>query len=83
MNRISPLYLHGIFSFAIDVTGHSGRNVHRFFPRVRTNYGKQSLAYSIWNRLSDALYGVKTLRNCIIICNFYACMLSFLCVCCS
>ena len=46
VNNISPSYLHHTFSFAVDVTGHSGRNQHRLFVfRVRTNYGKRSLAY--------------------------------------
>ena len=31
VNRISPPYLHGVFSFAVDVTGRSGRNVHRLY----------------------------------------------------
>ena len=36
-NRISPPYLHDFFSFAVDVTGRSGRNQHRLFvPRVST-----------------------------------------------
>ena len=60
VNKISPPYLHGCFSFAVDITGHPGRNVHRLFvPRVKTNYGKQSLAYRdtvIWNQLSSAIY---------------------------
>ena len=39
-------HLHDTFSFAVDITGHSGRNVHRLFvPRVKTNYGKQLLTY--------------------------------------
>jgi len=41
VNRIFPPYLHDIFSFAVDVTGRSGRNQHRLFvPRVNTDYGK-------------------------------------------
>jgi len=37
VNRISPPYLHEIFSFAVDVTG---RNQHGLFvPRVNTDYG--------------------------------------------
>ena len=28
VNRISPPYLHGVFSFAVDVTGRSSRNVY-------------------------------------------------------
>jgi len=46
VNNISPSYLHNTFSFAVDVTGRFGRNHYRLFvPRVRTNYGKQSLGY--------------------------------------
>ena len=46
VKKISPPYLHDTFSFAVDITGHSGRNVHRlFFPRIKTNYGKQLLTY--------------------------------------
>ena len=46
--------LHDTFLFAVDVTGRSGRNQHVLFvPRVRTDYGKQSLAYrgtTFWNK---------------------------------
>ena len=67
LNKISPPYLRGIFSYAVDVTGRSGRNLHRLFvPSVRTNYGKQSLAYrgtAIWNRLPKALYSAKTVNG--------------------
>ena len=66
VNRISPPYLHGVFLFAVDVTGRSSRNVHRLYvPSVRTNFGKWSLAFrgtAIWNRLPPALYGAKTVR---------------------
>ena len=51
----------------MDVTGRSGRNLHRLFvPSVRTNYRKQSLAYrgtAIWNRLPKALYSAKTVNG--------------------
>jgi len=64
VNNISPSYLHNTFSFAVNVSGRFGRNQHRLFvPRVRTNYGKRSLAYRgtvIWNRLPPALYSAKT-----------------------
>ena len=67
LNKISPPYLHGIFSYVVDVTGRSGRNLHRLFvPSVRTNYGKQSLAYrgtAIWNRLPKAQYSAKTVNG--------------------
>jgi len=53
---VNSPYLHDIFSFAVDVTGRSGRDQHRLFvPRVYTDYGRWSLAYSgttIWKRLS-------------------------------
>jgi len=67
VNKVSSPYLHGYFSFAVDVTGHPGRNVHRLFIlRVKTNYGKRSLAYMgavIWNRLSSAIHSAKTLKE--------------------
>ena len=44
VNKISPPYLHDKFSFAVDVTDHSGRNVHRLFVlRVTNNYGKHAV----------------------------------------
>jgi len=64
VNNISPSYLHNTFSFAVNISGRFGRNQHRLFvPRVKTNYGKRSLAYGgtvIWNRLPPALYSAKT-----------------------
>ena len=67
VNKISPPYLHEVFSFAVDVTGRSGRNVHRLYvPSVRTNFGKRLLVYrgtAIWNRLPPALYGAKTVSE--------------------
>ena len=67
VNRISPPYLHGVFSFAVDVTGRSSRNIHGLYvPSVRTNFGKLSLAYrgtAIWNRLPPALYSAKTVSE--------------------
>ena len=39
LHRISPPYLHDIFQFSKDVTGHLSRNVNRLFvPRVFINY---------------------------------------------
>ena len=53
-----------IYSFAVDIAGRSVRNQQRLFvPRVRTNYGKWSLAWrgtAIWNRLPPAFYGAKS-----------------------
>ena len=51
----------------MDVAGHSGKSVPRLFaPSVRTNYGKQSLAFrgtATWNSLPKALYGAKTVNE--------------------
>ena len=59
--------MQGLFSYAIDVTGRSGRNPHRLYvPRIRTNYGKRSLRYRgtlIWNRLSAMLYNATSVRQ--------------------
>ena len=64
VKKISPPNLHDIFTFTVDVTSYSDRNQHRLFvPRVRTNYGKWSLAYratTIWNRLPPAVYSART-----------------------
>jgi len=45
LHGISP-YLHDIFQFLRNATGHLSCNVNRLFvPRVFTNYGKQSFYY--------------------------------------
>ena len=45
LHRISPPYLHDIFQFSKDVTGHLSRNVNRLFvPRVFINYGKRTFS---------------------------------------
>ena len=84
VNRISPPYLHGVFSFAVDVTGRSSRNVHRLYvPSVRTNFGKRkrSLAYTgaqpsgtDYHQHFMVLKLCQNLRNCIACCNFVLCM---------
>ena len=46
LHRLSPPYLHDIFQFSKDITGHVSRNINRLFvPRVFTNYGKRSFFY--------------------------------------
>ena len=46
LHQISPPYLHNIFLFSKDITGHVSRNSNRLFvPRVFTNYGKRSFFY--------------------------------------
>jgi len=65
VKKISPPYLHDTFSFAVDVSGRSGRNQHSLFvPGVKTNNGKWSLAYRAQpfetDYISPALYSAKT-----------------------
>jgi len=44
LHNVSPTYMRGLFSYATDVTGRTGRNPHQLYvPRIRTNYGKRSL----------------------------------------
>jgi len=41
LHNVSPFYLQGLFSYAIDVTSYNGRNPHRLYvPGIRTKYGK-------------------------------------------
>ena len=43
LHQLSPPYLHNIFQFSREITGHVGHNINRLFvPRVFTNYGKRS-----------------------------------------
>ena len=60
------LHMQGLFTYATDVTGHTGKNPHRLYvPRIRTNYGKRSLQYwgtLIWNRLTVELYNATSVR---------------------
>ncbi|XP_065895816.1 uncharacterized protein [Dysidea avara] len=46
LHKLAPDYLHGIFEYAVNVTGRISRNAHCLFvPQLRTNYGKRSLYY--------------------------------------
>jgi len=73
-----PPPLHNTFSFAVDVTGRSGRDQHGLsVSRVRINYGKQSLAYRgtiIWYRLLLALYSAETAFKKIVLYVFVLCV---------
>jgi len=43
LHQIFPPYLHNIFQFLKDLTGHVSRNVNcPFVPKVFTNFGKKS-----------------------------------------
>ena len=62
----SSHYLHDIFQFSRNVTGHLSCNINRLFaPRVFTNYGKQSIIYYggtvLWNNLKSSVTGAATL----------------------
>ena len=65
LHQLSPPYLHNIFQFSKDITGHISRNINRLFvPRVFTNYGKRSFFYRgavLWNSLSLSVTGATTL----------------------
>ena len=67
LHRISPPYLHDIFQFSKDVTGHLSRNVKRLFvPRVFTNYGKRTFFYRgtvLWNNLKSTVTGAATFSS--------------------
>ena len=68
LRQLSPPYLHDIFKFSVDITGHhAGRHINRLFvPRVFTNYGKKSFFYRgaiLWNNLSLCATGATTLSS--------------------
>jgi len=54
-----PSYLHNIFCYSRDVTGHIGHNINRLFVlRVNNNCGKQNFFYRgtvIWNSLPSTV----------------------------
>ena len=63
--KISPPYLHDIFQFSKNDTGHPSRIINRLFvPRVFTEYGKWSFYYQgtvLWNNLKSSATGAATL----------------------
>ena len=65
--QISPPYLHNIFQFSTDMTGHVSRNInHLFVPRVFTNFGKRSFFYRgtvLWNNLPLSVSKAATLSS--------------------
>ena len=60
LHKMTPVYLHHMFSCTNSVTGRVGRNAHHLFvPQIHTNFGRRSLFYrgaTLWNALSPALY---------------------------
>ena len=67
LHQISSPYLHNIFQFSKDITGHVSHNINRLFvPRVFTNYGKRSFFYRgavLWNNLSLSVTEAATLPS--------------------
>ena len=67
IHQISPPYLHKIFQFSRDVTGHVSRNFNRLFvPRVSTNFGKRSFFYRgavLWNSLPSIVSEAATVPS--------------------
>jgi len=55
LHQIYPPYLHNIFQFSKDLTGHVSLNVnHLFILRVLSNFGQRSFFYRgavLWNSL--------------------------------
>ena len=65
LHCLSPICLQDTFNYTTTVTSHIGRNSYRpFVPRVRINYGKNSLYYTgtqVWNSLHASFYTAATL----------------------
>ena len=63
----APLYLHNIFQYSKDITGHIGRNINRLFvPRIRNNFGRRSFYYRgtvLWNSLSQVVVEAASLSS--------------------
>ena len=60
LHKMTPVYLHHMFSYTNSITGRVGRNAHHLFvPQIHTKFGQRSLFYhgaTLWNALSPALY---------------------------
>ena len=67
IHQISPPYLHKIFQFSRDVTGHVSCNFNRLFvPRASTNFGKRSFFYRgavLWNSLPSIVSEAATVPS--------------------
>ena len=67
LHEIAPPYLHGVFRYALDISGCVGRNPLRLYvPSIRTNYGRGSLWYcstTIWNNLCPPVIAAKSLAK--------------------
>ena len=91
LHKLSPSYLHSTFSYAVSITGRTGRNVHQLYvPSMDLNYGKRSLYYrgtTIWNSLPASVVETNSLNSfklaylkCITV-YIFVCMLPILFVC--
>ena len=67
IHQSSPSYLHNIFHYSKDITGHVSRNINRLFvPRVTNNFGKRSFYYRgtvLWNSLPQAVVEATSLSS--------------------
>ena len=67
IHQSSISYLHNIFHFSKDITGHVSRNINRLFvPRVSNNFGKRSFYYRgpvLWNSLSQSVVEAISLSS--------------------
>ena len=67
LHQSSPSYLHNIFHYSKDITGHVGRNINRLFvPRIRNNFGRRSFYYRgtvLWNSLSQVVVEAASLSS--------------------
>jgi len=67
IHQSSPSYLHNIFHYSKDITGHVSRNINRLFvPRVTNNFGKRSFYYRgavLWNSLSQVVVEAANLPS--------------------
>ena len=64
IHQISPPYLHKIFQFSRDVTGHVSHNFNRLFvPRVSTNFKLFYRGVVLWNSLPSIVSEAATVPS--------------------
>ena len=67
LHKLAPPYLHGMFRYALAISGRVGRNPLRLYvPSIRTNYGRGSLWYrgtTIWNNLRTHVTAAPSLAK--------------------
>ena len=85
LHKLSPSYLHSTFSYAVSITGRTGRNVHQLYvPSMDLNYGKRSLYYrgtTIWNSLPASVVETNSLNSFKLLSLFEMYITVYICVC--